>query len=266
MPGWAIALIVVGVLLLAVVFWFIATYNRFVALRNRVEEGWRQIDVELHRRYDLIPNLVETVKGYAAHERQTLESVIAARTAAVSAAGGDRSQQVAQENVLTEAIGRLFAVAEQYPELKANQNFQQLQRDLTETEDRIANGRRYYNALVREYNTKLETFPASIVGSMTGFRRATYFEAQGESRERVDVRFDQPGSTAPAQTGYAPAPTPEPSAPAPSSQQEYGQQQPQAPDFAQPGQTQQQDFAQPGENYGEPGQPGAGAPGERPQQ
>lgn len=241
MPGWAIALIVVGVLLVLLVGWFIATYNGFVALRNRVEEGWRQIDVELHRRYDLIPNLVETVKGYASHERQTLESVIAARTAAVSARGGDRTQQVASENVLTEAIGRLFAVAEQYPELKANQNFQQLQRDLTETEDRIANGRRYYNALVREYNTKLETFPASIVGGMTGFRRATYFEAQGEARDRVTVSFDQPSTQLPPQQSYAPAPNPQPSTPAPSMQQEYGQAQPQAPQqqYGQPPQGEQ---------------------------
>nr|NLD41121.1 LemA family protein [Actinomycetales bacterium] len=197
MSGWQIALIVVGLILIAIVFWFIGTYNRFVALRNRVEEAWRQVDVELHRRHDLIPNLVETVKGYAAHERATFESVTQARANAVSS-GGDRSQQVQSENMLTDAIGRLFAVAEQYPQLQADANFRQLQTDLTGTEDRIANGRRYYNAVVREYNTKLETFPASIVGSMTGFRRSTYFEAQGAAREAVQVDFGQGGGTRPA--------------------------------------------------------------------
>ncbi|MDO5496136.1 MAG: LemA family protein [bacterium] len=202
MPGWQIALIVVGVILVALVLWFIATYNSFVSLRNRVEEAWRQIDVELHRRHDLIPNLVETVKGYASHERATFESVTRARADAV-AAGANRSQQVAQENMLTEAIGRLFAVAEQYPQLQADANFRQLQSDLTNTEDRIANGRRYYNAVVREYNTKLETFPASIVGSMTGFRRSTYFEAQGAERENVQVDFGQGGGARPAGQGTA---------------------------------------------------------------
>ncbi|HZK04273.1 MAG TPA: LemA family protein [Actinomycetaceae bacterium] len=196
MQAWQIVLIAVGVILVVLVAWFISTYNAFVALRNRVEEAWRQIDVELHRRYDLIPNLVETVKGYAAHERGTLEAVTQARTAA-AAAGADREQQVAQENMLTEAIGRLFAVAEQYPDLKANTNFQQLQSELSQTEDRIASGRRYYNAVVREFNTKLETFPASIVGSMTGFRRGTYFEAQGASRDSVRVDFGQRGPEAP---------------------------------------------------------------------
>lgn len=190
MSGWLIALIVVGVFLVAVIAWFISTYNTFVAMRNRVEESWRQIDVELHRRHDLLPNLVETVKGYAAHERATFEAVTDARASAL-AAGADRAQQISQENMLTEAIGRLFAVAEAYPELKANTNFQQLQAQLAETEDRIASGRRYYNAVVREFNTKLETFPASIVGSMTGFRRATYFEAEGGARENVQVDFGQ---------------------------------------------------------------------------
>ncbi|NCD17178.1 MAG: LemA family protein [Actinobacteria bacterium] len=183
-----ITLTVVGVLVVAVILWFIATYNAFVRLRNLVEEAWRQVDVELHRRYDLIPNLVETVKGYASHERGVFEEVTRARAAAAQPAA-TREQQAANENALTAAIGRLFAVAEAYPSLKADANFQALQAELTNTEDRIAGGRRYYNANVREFNTKLETFPASIVGSMTGFRRATYFEAEGSSRDVPRVDF-----------------------------------------------------------------------------
>lgn len=188
MDGLVIALIVLGVLVVAVILWFIATYNAFVRLRNLVEEAWRQVDVELHRRYDLIPNLVETVKGYASHERGVFEEVTRARAAAAQPAA-TREQQAANENALTAAIGRLFAVAEAYPSLKADANFQALQAELTNTEDRIAGGRRYYNANVREFNTKLETFPASIVGSMTGFRRATYFEAEGSSRDVPRVDF-----------------------------------------------------------------------------
>ena len=184
----ALTLTVVGVLVVAVILWFIATYNAFVRLRNLVEEAWRQVDVELHRRYDLIPNLVETVKGYASHERGVFEEVTRARAAAAQPAA-TREQQAANENALTAAIGRLFAVAEAYPSLKADANFQALQAELTNTEDRIAGGRRYYNANVREFNTKLETFPASIVGSMTGFRRATYFEAEGSSRDVPRVDF-----------------------------------------------------------------------------
>lgn len=183
-----ITLTVVGVLVVAVILWFIATYNAFVRLRNLVEEAWRQVDVELHRRYDLIPNLVETVKGYASHERGVFEEVTRARAAAAQPAA-TREQQAANENALTAAIGRLFAVAEAYPSLKADANFQALQAELTNTEDRIAGGRRYYNANVREFNTKLKTFPASIVGSMTGFRRATYFEAEGSSRDVPRVDF-----------------------------------------------------------------------------
>lgn len=189
-----IALIVVGALVVVVLLWFIATYNGFVRLRNLVEEAWRQVDVELHRRYDLIPNLVETVKGYASHERGVFEEVTRARAAAAQPAA-DRTQQAANENALTAAIGRLFAVAEAYPSLKADANFQALQGELTNTEDRIAAGRRYYNANVREFNTRLETFPPSIVGSMTGFRRASYFEAEGASRDVPRVDFGQGGGS-----------------------------------------------------------------------
>jgi Uncharacterized conserved protein len=189
-----LTLTIVGVLVLAVILWFIATYNGFVRLRNLVEEAWRQVDVELHRRYDLIPNLVETVKGYASHERGVFEEVTRARAAAAQPATS-RAEQAANENALTAAISRLFAVAEAYPSLKADANFRALQSELTNTEDRIAAGRRYYNANVREFNTRLETFPQSIVGGMTGFRRATYFEAEGASRDVPRVDFGQGGGS-----------------------------------------------------------------------
>lgn len=198
-----IVLAVVAVLAIVILLWAIVTYNGFVKLRNLMEEAWRQVDVELHRRYDLIPNLVETVKGFAAHERGVLEEVTVARAAAAQP-GGTPEQQAAQENALTSALSRLFAVAEAYPELKANQNFQALQTELTNTEDRIANGRRYYNANVREFNTRLETFPPSIIGAMTGFRKGTYFEADGASRDVPRVDFGQGGGsvTGPTRTEF----------------------------------------------------------------
>jgi LemA protein len=154
----------------------IVSYNRFVRQRNLVQESWRQIDVELTRRHDLIPNLVETVKGYAAHERQTLEAVTAARAAA-SAPGSGPAQQAQQENVLTGALRQLFAVAESYPDLKASANFLELQRQLSETEDRIAAGRRFYNGNVRALNTRVQAFPSSVVAATFSIKAAEYFEA-----------------------------------------------------------------------------------------
>src|SRR3954453_19510827 len=176
MTGGLIALIVVIVLVVLLALYFVGQYNGLIKLRNVVQESWRQIDVELHRRHDLIPNLVETVKGYAAHERETLKAVTNARAAA-AAPGATPGQQAQQENVLTAALGRLFAVAEAYPDLKANQNFLQLQRDLTDTEDRVAASRRFYNANVRALNTKVETVPSNAVAGMFGIRTAEYFEA-----------------------------------------------------------------------------------------
>lgn len=166
--------ILLALLVLAAVM-VVVLYNRLVRLRNRVQESWRQIDVELNRRHDLIPNLVETVKGYAAHERETLEAVVQARTAAATT-GSSPAEQARQEGALGQALGRLFALAESYPDLKANTNFLELQRELSDTEDRIAAGRRYYNANVRELNTAVETFPSNVVAGMFGFRRAEYFE------------------------------------------------------------------------------------------
>jgi LemA protein len=182
-----IVLIVLG--LLVVGAWVVAVYNGLIRLRNLVQEAWRQIDVELQRRHDLIPNLVETVKGYAKHEKETFEEVTRARNMAV-APGSTVAEQAQQENVLTQALGRLFALAEAYPDLKANQNFQQLQQELTNTEDRIAAGRRFYNANVRELNTKIEVFPGNIVAGMFGFKRADYFEIEDPAaREAPEVKF-----------------------------------------------------------------------------
>jgi LemA protein len=183
-----IVLIVLG-LLVVVGAWVVAVYNGLIRLRNLVQEAWRQIDVELQRRHDLIPNLVETVKGYAKHEKETFEEVTRARNMAV-APGSTVAEQAQQENVLTQALGRLFALAEAYPDLKANQNFQQLQQELTNTEDRIAAGRRFYNANVRELNTKIEVFPGNIVAGMFGFKRADYFEIEDPAaREAPEVKF-----------------------------------------------------------------------------
>lgn len=181
-------LIGIGVVLAIVIAWAIAQYNGLVRLRNLVQEAWRQIDVELQRRHDLIPNLVETVKAYAKHEKETFEQVTKARSMA-TAPGSGPAEQAAQENILTQALGRLIAVAEAYPELKADKNFQQLQLELTNTEDRIAAGRRFYNANVRTLNTKIETFPTNIIAGMFGFHRAEYFETDDAARTAPTVDF-----------------------------------------------------------------------------
>ena len=184
-----IVLIVILVLLVIVGLWAMGEYNGLVRLRNLVQESWRQIDVELKRRHDLIPNLVETVKGYAAHEKGVFEEVARARSAAITPGSGP-AEQAQQENVLTQALGKLFAVAEAYPDLKASQNFMALQTELTNTEDRIAAGRRFYNANVRQLNTKIETVPTNIIAGMFHFVRAEYFEAdEPEVREAPTVSF-----------------------------------------------------------------------------
>lgn len=185
-----LTIIIIVVSVIAVIaLWGVVQYNALIRLRNLVQESWKQIDVELQRRHDLIPNLVETVKGYAKHEKETFEAVTAARTAA-SAPGSSVAEQAAQENVLTQALGRLFAVAEAYPDLKANAGFQQLQQELTNTEDRIAAGRRFYNANVREFNTKIEVFPTNIIAGMFTFVKAEYFEVDDQAvREVPGVKF-----------------------------------------------------------------------------
>ncbi|HWL64970.1 MAG TPA: LemA family protein [Actinomycetota bacterium] len=200
-----ISLIVIISIPLLVVF-LIATYNRLVQLRNRTEAAWSQIDVQLKRRYDLIPNLVETVKGYAAHERQTLEAVIQARQQAVNAQGIENQAQA--ENFLTQALRQLLAVAEAYPDLKANQNFLALQEELAATEGRIAYARQFYNESVLAYDNALEKFPSNIVGGAFNFKPSEYFEAETESRENVAVDFGQ-GAGAPSATPPTPdAPPP----------------------------------------------------------
>ena len=185
MTAFWIALAVVVVLAVAVVF----SYNRFVRQRNLVQESWRQVDVELKRRHDLIPNLVETVKGYATHEREVFDAVTRARAQA-AAPGSTPAQQAQQEGILGQALGRLFAVAEAYPELKASTNFLELQRELTETEDRIAAGRRFYNANVRAMNTRVEAFPSNLVAGAFGFHKEEYFEVDDEAvRSAPSVDF-----------------------------------------------------------------------------
>ena len=197
-----VIIIIAIVLVLVVVGWAVATYNGLIKLRNLVQEAWRQIDVELTRRHDLIGNLVETVKGYAAHERGTLEDVISARGNAM-APGQSPAQQAESENILSQALGRLIALAEAYPDLKANQNFMALQAELTSTEDRIASSRRYYNATVRDLNTKVETVPSNIIAGLFNIERAEYFEAVGEQREAPRVDFGQRDTFIPPPSGYA---------------------------------------------------------------
>jgi LemA protein len=202
-----IVLAVVALIALAVV----ASYNRFVRQRNLVQESWRQVDVELGRRHDLIPNLVETVKGYATQERTVLQSVTEARTAAVTVAQSARSGVAAQaeaESTLGRALGGLFAVAENYPDLKSSQNFLALQQQLAETEDRIAAARRFYNGNVRALNTRVEAFPSSVIAGMFGFTKADYFEIDDPAvRAPVAVDFSSlnPGAStaAPPQTGQS---------------------------------------------------------------
>ncbi len=206
MKFFLIILLVVVVIALAAM----GMYNGLIKLRNIVQESWRQIDVELTRRHDLIPNLVETVKGYAAHEKDTLQAVIAARTQAV-APGASPAQQAQHENALSQTLGRLFAVSEAYPDLKANANFMQLHADLSETEDRIAASRRYYNANVRLLNTKVESVPTNIIAHSFGITKAEYFETDDPAvRAAPTVSF---GSGA---TSSAPAAAPaNPVVPAP---------------------------------------------------
>ena len=162
-------------------------YNRLVRLRNKVEEAWAQIDVQLQRRHDLIPNLVNTVKGYAAHEKSTLEEVTAARTAAVAAQGAEAAGK--SEEALTAALGRLFALAENYPDLKADQNFRQLQEELSDTEDKVAFARQYYNDNVREWNTRISSLPDMMVARMMAAQKAEYFEVEGGAGAAPQVSF-----------------------------------------------------------------------------
>jgi LemA protein len=180
-----VIVLIAVILLLALAV--VVIYNRLVRLRNRSEASWAQVDVQLRRRYDLIPNLVEAVKGYAAHERATFDEVTEARTRAQQAEGVE--EQAKAENVLTAALGRLFAVAEAYPELRASENFQQLQAQLAEVEQNIVISRQVYNDAVLSYDNALETVPTNIVAGMFTFRPREYFEAEGVTREAPSVQF-----------------------------------------------------------------------------
>ncbi len=180
-------LIIVGVVVLALVMYLISTYNVLVGLRNSVKDGFAGIDVLLKRRNDLIPNLVETVKGYASHEKETLNAVIEARNSAVNAQS--THDKIESANNLTQSLGRLFALAESYPELKANTNFLDLQNNLTQTENQISVARSTYNNLVLSYKNKLEMFPSNIVASMFNFKPEEFFEANEQEKEVPKVKF-----------------------------------------------------------------------------
>ncbi|MDP9300323.1 MAG: LemA family protein [Actinomycetota bacterium] len=221
--------IVLLAVILLVVFGGIASYNRFVSQRNLVRDAWANIDTELRRRYDLIPNLVETVKGYASHEREVFENVTKARAMA-TAATGSPADQAAAEGPLVAALRQLFAVAENYPELKANQNFLALQSELSNTEDRLQTARRFYNSNVRDYNRRVQSFPSNVVARSFGFAEEQFFEVDEALRgdagvPHVDFVGETPGvtfggqppaqapETAPAQSEPGDAPPPPPAPP-----------------------------------------------------
>jgi LemA protein len=211
-----VVLIVILGLVLLLLLVGVASYNRFVTQRNLIRDAFANIDTELRRRYDLIPNLVETVRGYAAHERETFEEVTRARAAAVAATGSPAAQAAA-EGPLVAALRQLLAVAENYPDLKANQNFLQLQAELANTEDRIQTSRRFYNANVREYNRRIQSVPSNIIASMFGFKEEEFFEIEPAMRATVEeaprVDFGPGAAAPPAQPPSAPAPQ-EPTPPA----------------------------------------------------
>ena len=182
-----VLLVFVG-LAIVVGFWFVLTYNGLVRLRNQVKNAWSQIDVQLKRRYDLIPNLIETVKGYAAHEKETLERVVQARQRGLDASNVKDQQEA--ENMITGALRKLFALSEAYPDLKANQNFLALQEELASTENKIGFARQYYNDSTKEFNIRQEVFPANLVAPMLGFEPSDFFEMEEASqREAPKVQF-----------------------------------------------------------------------------
>lgn len=180
-------LIIVGVILVGLIFWLLFTYNSLVVLRNRVREAWSQIDVQLKRRASLIPNLVEAVKGYTKHEKGVLEEVTKARTSLMDAK--NPHQAATANDMLTGALKSLFAVAESYPDLKASENFKQLQEELSDTETKVAASRQFYNTNVLDLNNSLETIPSSFVGAMFGFKKEEFFKATDEEKKDVEVKF-----------------------------------------------------------------------------
>lgn len=215
-----ILLIVPILIVLLVGGWGVSAYNKFIRGRNVIQESWRQIDVELNRRYDLIPNLIETVRGYAAHERNSLEQITALRNQAAALANHDHGepseQRAAIEAQLSQSVRSLMVSVEAYPDLKSNVNFLELQRELTDTEDRIAAGRRFYNANVRDYNTRIESVPSNIIAGFGKFEKASYFEVNdAQIRQAPTVNFgeisqrpagEQPGQTQQLPPTQAPQP------------------------------------------------------------
>ncbi len=186
-----VVLIPLGVVLLVVLAWLIGTYNGLVRLKQHVTESWSNVDTELQRRYELVPNLVAVCKGYASHERETFEAVTQARAAAIAEQGGVASQ-AQRENELTGTLQRLLAVSEAYPELKASDHFLELQRELANTEDRIQAARRFFNANVRDLNTRVQSFPSNVVANTFGFKNADYFEVTtAAARSAVDVSLGE---------------------------------------------------------------------------
>lgn len=206
-----ITVLIIVVIIVVIGIALVVSYNRFVAQRNIVTESWRQIDVELKRRHDLIPNLIETVKAFAGHERQVFESVTRARSMAEqvrTTPGINADQQAAAERELSGSLGRLIAVAENYPQLQSNQNFMALQQELIDTEDRIAAGRRFYNGNVRALNTRIESFPSNLIAGGFKFKKEQYFELDDPTeRQAVKVDFSSTTGNAPAPEGtyYPPA-------------------------------------------------------------
>ena len=181
-------LLVLAILVGLIIVWFVLTYNGLIGMRNRVRNAWSQIDVQLRRRYDLIPNLVETAKGYMKHEREVLENVTKARQQGIDAT--TVKDQAAAENTITAALRQLFAVVENYPDLKANQNMLALQEELTSTENKISFARQFYNDSVMKYNTRIQRVPAKLVADMCNFKEEDFFEIEeGEAREPVKVKF-----------------------------------------------------------------------------
>ena len=216
-----IVVIVLVVIVAIVVLTVVSLYNRFVQMRNRIDNAWAQLDVQLKRRYDLIPNLVETVKGYATHERETFERVTEARAAGASARTVE--DQAKAENMLTSALRQLFAVAEAYPELKANENFLKLQGELEQTEAQIATARQIYNDTVLIYNNAIQTFPGVVLAGPFGFTQRQFLQIEEQSRQPVQVDFrDMPGRQAPAGQAAPPPVTPPPAAP-PDQPEQSGQ-------------------------------------------
>ena len=182
-----ILIYVILAIIIVVVLWLILVFNGLIRLKNRTQEALSDIDVQLKRRHDLIPNLIETVKGYAQHEKEVFEKVTTARTAAINAQGAAAKGQA--EDVLSQALKSVFAVAENYPDLKASQNFLQLQQELSDTENKIQAARRFYNGNARDFNIKIEVFPNNLVAGMLGFKKFDFFQAEAAERENVQVKF-----------------------------------------------------------------------------